>query len=47
MNGIGCSQATPSASAGVAQPSICRATGSSWINQVERWFGFLTDLAIP
>jgi hypothetical protein len=22
-------------------------TGSSWINQVERWFGFLTDQMIP
>ncbi|MEV5009249.1 hypothetical protein [Streptomyces sp. NPDC055692] len=21
-------------------------TGSSWINQVERWFGFLTDQKI-
>ncbi|WP_354217358.1 transposase [Arthrobacter sp. UYCo732] len=22
-------------------------TGSSWINQVERWFGFLTDQLLP
>jgi hypothetical protein len=22
-------------------------TGSSWINQVECWFGFLTDRSVP
>jgi hypothetical protein len=41
-----CQAATDSATVPVPSLPDFTPTGSSWINQVERWFGFLTDQMI-